>query len=137
IARWRAQLYQEQCGYTDATGKQFPAREVSLEETATLLVAEIAVSSVHMPQNVPHGWADGCMFINRHVSEVAINGAGPHHDAYRELVAKWIDTRKTPAELRALGWYLPNVLRSFKESYPAMSRVILTRGVVPQERCNA
>jgi hypothetical protein len=134
----RHAMYAIQQGWKDPkSGGEIPGRSLVLEEVAALLVAEIAVSSVYIQNVQPNSWLDGCAFIGAVPSRHAIFRNGPHHEAYREIVAKWIDTRRTPAELHWLSGPLTQDLAQFKEAFPALCRTVSTPAVEPRDKCQA
>lgn len=137
LAERRLALYAGMWPQNRTDGRTDIARHPVLEEATAVLVAEIALASVPTTHGGPLRWVDGCEFVPTTPSRHALAGHGPHAAAYRQVVARCIDTRTTPAELHYLNRLLVNELRSFPEAFPALCRVVSTPGVAPAQKCEA
>jgi hypothetical protein len=124
--------------WTQANRQNFNGRfvaaspqEPTLADVATLLLAETLVPSKEIPRN--NFWGiTGVMFVQRTASSNAItNPNTPHAEAYKRIVAKWMETREDPTDLsNQLAYAAGQTLRSFKESVPLLRRIVKTEGVM-------
>jgi hypothetical protein len=127
LAARRILLYSEMTHLEDENGWPRKTIEPLLEDIAAILVAEIAVSSVHISNTHKFWWVDGCFLVNAKASRLVITGNVPHAEAYADILSKWLATRKTTTELRYLGTSNTMQLHKFKEMFPALCRGVSTK----------
>jgi hypothetical protein len=119
-------------------GRVQPQQQVPLPDIACLILAETAVPSKDIPRNNMWNHISGVQFLNQESSVSAINKSStPHSEAYKRIVAHWLDSREDAMDLTNITYYLGQNVRGFKEYVPLLRRIVTTEGVVGYARAMA
>lgn len=108
-----------------------PVKQPSLADIAAVLFAESQIPYEFVPRTtVQWQQVSGVMLFQQGASQTAINGSGPHADAYKAVVGKWLATRDDPLDLAQLVYQLGSGnLRQLPETQPLLRRIVLLEGV--------
>ena len=109
-----------------------PIKQPSLPDIAAVLFAESQIPYEFIPRTtVQWQQVSGVMLFQQGASQTAMNGSGPHADAYKAIVGKWLATRDDPLDLAQLVYQLGNGnLKQLPETQPLLRRIVLLEGVV-------
>ena len=70
-------------------------------------------------------WTDSIAPTSRpRVGWTAINNPGA--DAYKKIIAQWLETREDVTDLNNLSYVAGQLLRNFKESVPVLRKIVTT-----------
>ena len=124
-----AQIQQRQIRPLDGS---VPASSLTLPDVATLLFAESVVPGKDVPRIGQFGFfVSGANFLQQPAAKAAIDTTGtPHADAYRKILARWLDTRTAPDELSNFTLLsAAHQLRAVEGTTPLLRRAVRTEGV--------
>lgn len=104
-------------------------KQPTLADIAAVLFAESEIPYEFIPRTtIQWQQVSGVLLFQQGASQQAINGGGgPHADAYKLIVGKWLANRHDPMDLAQLVHQLAN-LRQFPEAAPLLRRTALMGG---------
>ncbi len=107
-----------------------PPKPVQLPDIACLLFAESLTPSKEIPRNAMFSYVTGVTFLQQPTSNTALNNAGvPHSEAYKRIVAAWLESRDDVQDLNQLPYVVGQQLRSLPQSLTVLRKIITTEGV--------
>src|SRR5262249_25673961 len=86
----------------------------------------------------PFQWITGAQFVQLPAAIQAVNNPDnvAHGKAYRQLFARWLDTRTSADDLNNLAW-VASQFRTMKEAGTMLRRIVTTDGVKGYARAQA
>jgi hypothetical protein len=133
VADRRMQLYAQINGQRQFRGGVVtPPQPLTLPDVACLLLAEAATPTSDIPRGGPFSYVTGVTFLQQGGAATSALSAGagvPHAEAYRRIVARWMETREDPNDLNQLSYVAGQMLRNFPQSTPLLRRIITTDAV--------
>jgi hypothetical protein len=130
--RWALYMAQNPGAFGGARlgGPMPTARQPTLVDIATLLFGETAVPAADIPRPGQFTFLNGAFFAQQAASvQAARDPTGvPHGEAYKQLVARWLDTRVSPDDLGQVV-HVAQQLSGVRDVTPLLRRVVTTAGV--------
>jgi hypothetical protein len=130
IADRRALMYSN-LQHRNVGGRIVQPTPIPLSDIACLLFAEALVPSKDIPRTGIWAYVTGVTFLQQPPSnEVLQNGNNkPHADAYKRIVASWLETRDDVQDLNQLPYIAGQLLKGFPQSNTLLRRIMTTEGV--------
>lgn len=131
ISDRRTQLYSELQNQQRFGGRvPVQPKQIALPDIACLLFAETVTPTKDIPRNGAFSYVTGVTFLQQPMSNNALTGNGtPHSDAYKRIVATWMESREDVNDLSQLAYVAGQQLRGFPQSMPLLRKIINTDGV--------
>jgi hypothetical protein len=116
-----------------------PPRQPTLADVACLLFAETLTPAKDIPRVGMWSGVSGVTFVQQATASVQTlsNPNAPHADAYKRVVAAWMETRDDVNELAQLSYVAGQQLRGFPQSLPLLRKIVTTDGVYGYAKAQA
>ncbi len=128
----RNTLYSDMIQRNFVGGRQpMPTKQPTLPDIAAVLFAESEIPYEFIPRTtIQWQQVSGVLLFQQSASMSALT-SGPHTEAYKVIVGKWLGSRNDPQDLAQLVYQLGNGnLKQFPETMPLLRRMVLHESVV-------
>jgi len=101
-------------------------RQIDLPDIAILLFAESITPAKEIPRTGIWSYVTGVNFLQQNSSMQVLSGNNnpPHAEAFKKIVAQWMESRDDPNDLNQLSYIAGQTLRNFSQSIPLLRRII-------------
>ena len=112
-------------------GRIIAPQQIELPDIACLLFAESLTPSKEIPRTGMWSYVTGVNFLQQPASINTINGVNnaAHVDAYKKIIAQWMETREDVQDLNQLYYVVGQQLRGFPQCVPLLRKIVNTEGV--------
>lgn len=120
-------------------GSRGPSKPLTLADIAAVLLAETEIPNEFIPRTTIQ-WmpVSGVVLLNQSASMTTLNGSGPHVEAYKVIMGRWLATRSDPADLTQIVHQLGSShMQQFPETVSLLRRIVVLDGVQPYAKGQA
>jgi hypothetical protein len=114
-----------------ALGRQpVQPRQIDLADIAILLFAESITPAKEIPRTGVWSYVTGVNFLQQNSSMQVLNGNNnaAHADAFKKIVAQWMESRDDPNDLNQLSYFAGQTLRTMPQSIPLLRKIVTHEG---------
>jgi hypothetical protein len=106
-------------------------RQIELSDIALLLFAECITPAKEIPRTGIWSYVTGVNFLQQQSAMNVLNGNNnqAHADAFKKIVAEWLETRDDVNDLNQLSYFAGQTLRGFPQAIPLLRRIVTHEGV--------
>jgi hypothetical protein len=129
ISDRRAMMYSNM-QHRNIGGRVVQPTPIPLADIACLLFTESLVPGKEIPRTGIWSYVTGVTFLHQQASNDALqNNTRPHAEAYKRIIAAWLETRDDVQDLNQLAHVAGQQLKGFPQSLTVLRRILTTEGV--------